>query len=496
VIPEDVKQVAVAALAHRMTLRPEMWLRRVAAADVVASLLEDVPTPSSGAVPAYGTLNFRPSEADVEQLAAGAPTVVPQWTPTRALGRAVQLVGVLVLLGALLGRPDLVAIAAPIAIGVALSLRRRPAAEPQVELDLPAEPPVEGAWSPPRCGWSTRRRTRSISSWPESPFHVGFRLDALNVHMRQTSAAGQVANIELEGPALRWGRHVVGPAQAYAVAGDALLVAEPVLTPAADLRVYPIPASFGLTSASRAHRLSSACIGPDGRVRAASWPAYAGTRPGDRLRRIDWRVTLRTGEPHVAATWSDRDATVVLLLDVGARRWSLGRRPRRSLHGGHCGPCGRGHRRALPSARRPRGPGGARRRLPIPARSTRSAPATEVLWTGCCWLVPTPVGFQQTDCQPMPTATTKPVTAPASCSTRIGFRASALVVVLTPLLGPEISRVLATLARAGRLVLASTRWATLPTVPSSVHCGHRWRSGCGEWSGEPDRSAAREPGCR
>jgi MoxR-like ATPase len=54
VIPEDVKQVAVAALAHRMTLRPEMWLRRVAAADVVASLLEDVPTPSSGTVPAYG----------------------------------------------------------------------------------------------------------------------------------------------------------------------------------------------------------------------------------------------------------------------------------------------------------------------------------------------------------------------------------------------------------------------------------------------------------
>ena len=29
VIPEDVKEVAVPALAHRITLRPEMWLRRV-----------------------------------------------------------------------------------------------------------------------------------------------------------------------------------------------------------------------------------------------------------------------------------------------------------------------------------------------------------------------------------------------------------------------------------------------------------------------------------
>jgi uncharacterized protein (DUF58 family) len=38
--------------------------------------------------------------------------------------------------------------------------------------------------------------------------------------------------------------------------------------------------------------------------------------PGDRLRRIDWRVSLRTRELHVAATLSDRDAEVVLLLDV------------------------------------------------------------------------------------------------------------------------------------------------------------------------------------
>jgi uncharacterized protein (DUF58 family) len=38
--------------------------------------------------------------------------------------------------------------------------------------------------------------------------------------------------------------------------------------------------------------------------------------PGDRLRRIDWRVSLRTRELYVAATLSDRDAEVVVLLDV------------------------------------------------------------------------------------------------------------------------------------------------------------------------------------
>ena len=53
VIPEDVKAVAAPALAHRITLRPEMWLRRVDPAFVVAEVLEATPAPASGALPSY-----------------------------------------------------------------------------------------------------------------------------------------------------------------------------------------------------------------------------------------------------------------------------------------------------------------------------------------------------------------------------------------------------------------------------------------------------------
>ena len=35
----------VAALAHRLTLRPELWVQQVRAEDVVAERLETVPTP-------------------------------------------------------------------------------------------------------------------------------------------------------------------------------------------------------------------------------------------------------------------------------------------------------------------------------------------------------------------------------------------------------------------------------------------------------------------
>jgi len=53
VVPEDVKAVAIAGLAHRVTLRPEMWLRRVDSAQVVASVLAEVPAPATGAMPRH-----------------------------------------------------------------------------------------------------------------------------------------------------------------------------------------------------------------------------------------------------------------------------------------------------------------------------------------------------------------------------------------------------------------------------------------------------------
>jgi MoxR-like ATPase len=45
VTPDDVKSVAVPALAHRLTLRPELWVQRISAEDVVRERLDTVPTP-------------------------------------------------------------------------------------------------------------------------------------------------------------------------------------------------------------------------------------------------------------------------------------------------------------------------------------------------------------------------------------------------------------------------------------------------------------------
>jgi MoxR-like ATPase len=47
VIPDDIKHVAVPALAHRVTLRPELWVRQVSADSVVEHLLSSVPVPKT-----------------------------------------------------------------------------------------------------------------------------------------------------------------------------------------------------------------------------------------------------------------------------------------------------------------------------------------------------------------------------------------------------------------------------------------------------------------
>jgi len=52
VTPDDVKSVAVPALSHRLSLRPELWVQRLRPDDIVLELLDRVPTPKAEPEPA------------------------------------------------------------------------------------------------------------------------------------------------------------------------------------------------------------------------------------------------------------------------------------------------------------------------------------------------------------------------------------------------------------------------------------------------------------
>ena len=67
VVPDDVKLVAVAALAHRITVRPELWLHDVSGASVVRQVLAQVAVPPT----------VRPAQPVPAALGERAAGVVP-----------------------------------------------------------------------------------------------------------------------------------------------------------------------------------------------------------------------------------------------------------------------------------------------------------------------------------------------------------------------------------------------------------------------------------
>jgi uncharacterized protein (DUF58 family) len=240
----------------------------------------------------------------------------PAWVPTRALGRTVLLTGLLLVLGVALGRVDLVLLAAPFAIGAAIGLRRMPRSAPELTVNAADEHIVEGGsvgagftvTNPDVISYDLVVVRIRTSPWLElqdadRPFAITVGTDAWTA-------------VDLPGRAIRWGRHDVGPAAARVAACGGLLACRPVVTPARGVRVYPETEPFAATEAMPA---AAGLVGNHRSRRPGEGGELAGVRPfapGDRLRRIDWRVSLRTRDLHVASTLSDRDAEVLLLLDV------------------------------------------------------------------------------------------------------------------------------------------------------------------------------------
>ena len=52
VTPEDVKAVAPSVLAHRITVKPELWLSKASGSSVTDDVLAAVPTPAPATPPA------------------------------------------------------------------------------------------------------------------------------------------------------------------------------------------------------------------------------------------------------------------------------------------------------------------------------------------------------------------------------------------------------------------------------------------------------------
>lgn len=398
----------------------------------------------------------------VSRVETGEPS--PGWIPSWALGRAVLLTGLLLIAAVLLGRVDLVVLAAPIALGTAYALRRRPTALPQVWIAT-EDAVVEGGevagtvtlGNPDTVDYDVAVVRTRVSPWLRierasiagTAMASGAGPGAAAVADRPfvtSLATASAVDLELAGRALRWGRHPVGPAGARVVAAQGLLVSRAVITEPVRTRVYPKTEPF---EAVEAMPRAAGLVGAHRSRRPGEGGELAGVRvfaPGDRLRRIDWRVSLRARQLHVAATLSDRDAEVVVLLDV------LAEAGRSGGVGGAASVLDTTVRAAAAIAEHylHRGDRVALLEYGPSARRLRPATGRRQYLTVLEWLLD--VHAEHSPHEPY-----DQVFGPQLLA------ADALVVVLTPLLDERSAQMLARLARSGRFVVAvDTLPADLP----------------------------------
>ncbi|MGC4876182.1 DUF58 domain-containing protein [Micromonospora sp. DT43] len=420
----------------------------------------------------------------VPEPRSAEPESTDGWAPTPALGRAVLLAGLLLVAGVLLGRVDLVVLASPFALGTAYALRRRPTTLPQVWITAGDDAPlVEGGevsaavsvGNPDTVDYDLVVVRSRVSPWlrisragfagvddpaasdappsdaptaeasPAAGTPAGTGRSVADRPFVTSVPAAAAVDLELAGRALRWGRHPVGPAGARVAAAGGLLVSRAVLTDAVGVRVYPRTEPF---EAVEAMPRAAGLVGAHHSRRPGEGGELAGVRifaPGDRLRRVDWRVSLRARQLHVAATLSDRDAEVVVLLDVLAEAGRSGGvdgsasvldttvRATAAIaeHYLH-----RGDRVSLLEY----GPG---------ARRLRAAAGRRQYLTVLEWLLDVRADASQHEPYDQ-------VFGPQQLSS------DALVVVLTPLLDERSAQMLARLARGGRFVVA------VDTLPANL----------------------------
>lgn len=238
------------------------------------------------------------------------------WRPTHAHLR-VALVGLtLLVVGVVVGRPDAVVIATPLVL-ITLWSAQRPATPVQATTPLTALTVNEGeevTWEAtvdglPPGGVATvvHPGQKLLEVEPPSGLLVAEGADGA----RRGAAVSRIALRPM-----RWGRRRLGDPAVAAYDGWYSWRWGPV--PLNGMRMTVLPVTAPLDAAAPAPH-PRGLVGMERAARPGEGTEFAKVRPfgaGDRLRRIHWPVSARTGRLHVTATYADEDAHVAILIDA------------------------------------------------------------------------------------------------------------------------------------------------------------------------------------
>ena len=251
-------------------------------------------------------------------MSPSGPVELPPWRPTAAHFRAtgIGVVGALVAL--MLHRSDLLVIITPLLVIVTWSWSRRPHDRVTAAAALGHRTLREGETTMMRARVTVSPGVDEVLfSVPAGPFleqdpPFGIRvIGAEEVDPVSRRATGSVLL-----RSTRWGVRPVGPVvwAAWSVWGAYRSGPHDAVT--STLTTLPLPAVFSPTVPMPQ---PEGLVGPSRSVRPGGGSEFDRLRPfhpGDRLRRIHWPVSLRTGTLHVTSTYGDEDSLVVLVVDA------------------------------------------------------------------------------------------------------------------------------------------------------------------------------------
>jgi uncharacterized protein (DUF58 family) len=236
------------------------------------------------------------------------------WRPTALNVSLLTLAGWALFLGVLLGRADLVIVAVPLVVALAAG---RPAARPPA-LHLVRQLSADRLFEDERVTVTCTLRAGAdvplvevleplppIAHVVEGRHHAFFRLRAgQEVRWAFTVRCAGRQRLRLAGPHVRlWGRLGLAAAEARHRALRAVAVYPHV----APLRHPPRPVRTQTFVGNNVSPAQGEGIEP-GDIRPFA--------PGDHVRHVNWRATLRLGTLHVTQHHRERNADVVLLLDT------------------------------------------------------------------------------------------------------------------------------------------------------------------------------------
>ncbi|PSL06895.1 uncharacterized protein (DUF58 family) [Haloactinopolyspora alba] len=240
----------------------------------------------------------------------------PRWRATPALARSVLLPAVLGAVGLAFGRVELVLLGVPLILGTALAIGAR---------TTPAGPVPRVRAFGPRVMDVGRAAAVAVQVEPSDAQLVTTVLarpepGAKGERVTVAAPSTQPRQIVTESSAATWGTQLLARPDHLAVADDALFTAGPVAGLPYSAQVLPAVATALPTGPLPAR--PAGMVGAHPTLRHGEGTELhdvAPFRPGDRLRRIDWRVTARQAGPReelfTRRTQVDADADVVCCLD-------------------------------------------------------------------------------------------------------------------------------------------------------------------------------------